>query len=64
MNEMELDELENGDLYKYLGQDENVGYNNVLNKEKVTKEFFGRIRKIWSSEQQQQSDCSTRLLFQ
>ena len=47
---MELDELENGDLYKYLGQDESVGYNNALNKEKVTKEFFRRIRKIWSSE--------------
>ena len=50
VNEMELDELENGDLYKYLGQDESVGYNNALNKEKVTKEFFRRIRKIWSSE--------------
>ena len=49
-NEMELDELENGDLYKYLGQDESVGYNNALNKEKVTKEFFRRIRQIWSSE--------------
>ena len=47
---MELDELENGDLYKYLGQDESVGYNNALNKEKVTKEFFRRIRQIWSSE--------------
>ena len=50
VNEMELNELENGELYKYLGQDENVGYNDTLNKEKVTKEYFRRIRKIWSSE--------------
>ena len=30
-----------GECYKYLGQDEN--------KERVSKEYFPRIRKIWKS---------------
>ena len=48
--EMELDELEDGEQYKYLGQDECVGYDNTLNKDRVLKEYFRRIRKIWNSE--------------
>ena len=44
--EMELNELEDGEQYKYLGQDECVGYDNVLNKERVLKEYYRRIRKI------------------
>lgn len=47
---MEIDELEDGDSYKYLGQDECVGYDKTINKERVLKEYFRRIRKIWSSE--------------
>ena len=35
---------------KCLGQDENIGYNDVLDKEKVMKEYMKRIRKICSSE--------------
>ena len=50
VEELELNELEDGEQYKYLGQDECVGYNNILNKEKVLKEYFRRIRKIWNSE--------------
>ena len=50
INDMELDELENGESYKYLGQDESIGYDDVLNKEKVIKEYFRRVRRIWSSE--------------
>ena len=38
------------DCYKYLGQDEDIGFNSTLNKERVTKEYFQRVRKIWSSE--------------
>ena len=45
----ELNELEYGEKYKYLGQDENIGYDNILNKTKVLKEHFIRVRKIWSS---------------
>ena len=50
VKEMELNELEDGEQYKYLGQDECVGYDNTLNKERVLKEYFKRIRKIWNSE--------------
>ena len=37
LDETKLAELTEGECYKYLGQDENVGYNNVLNKERVIK---------------------------
>jgi hypothetical protein len=50
LNGIELNELDNGDQYKYLGQDESIGYDDVLNKDRVTKEYFRRVRKIWSSE--------------
>ena len=39
-----------GDSYKYLGMDENITYNGPINKEKVSKEYLNRVRKIWSSE--------------
>ena len=50
MNGLELSELEDGDSYKYLGMDEDVQYQGRLNKESVTKEYYRRVRKIWSSE--------------
>ena len=50
VEELELNELEDGEQYKYLGQDESVGYNNTLNKEKVFKKYFWRLRNIWYSE--------------
>ena len=37
MNNIRLNELPEGDTYKYLGQDESVAYNGQLNKEKVLK---------------------------
>ena len=36
--------------YKYLGIDENISYVGPLNKEKISKEYFARVKKIWSSE--------------
>ena len=42
---IELNQLENSDCYKYLGQDEDIRFNGTLNKE-----HFQRVRKIWSSE--------------
>ena len=50
INGLHLEELEEGDTYKYLGQDEAVGFASPLNKEKVTKEYYRRVRKIWESE--------------
>ena len=50
INNIELNELHIGDKYKYLGQEESVSYDQDINKEKVTKEYYKRVRKIWSSE--------------
>ena len=50
LDETKLAELTEDECNKYLGQDENIGYNDVLNKERVIKEYMKRIRKIWSSE--------------
>ena len=50
MNGLELTELEDGDSYKYLGLDEDIRYDGKLNKEKVTTEYYRRVRKIWNSE--------------
>ena len=33
-----------------IGIDENISYSGMLNKEKVTREYLNRVRKIWSSE--------------
>ena len=50
MNNIRLNELAEGDIYKYLVQDEAAGYNGQLNKEKVLKEYYKGVRNIWSSE--------------
>ena len=50
LNGLELNELIENDSYKYLGCDEDISYKGNLNKERVTKEYFNRVRKIWKSE--------------
>ena len=45
-----MKELQEEELYTCLGQDEAVGYNGPLNKEKVIKEYKRCVRKIWTSE--------------
>ena len=49
-NGLELKELELSESYKYLGQDEDISYKGELNKEKVVKEYYRRVRKIWKSQ--------------
>ena len=39
-----------GDTYKYLGTDDNISYHGPINKERVSKEYFTRTKKIWSSD--------------
>ena len=50
INGLTIQELKEGEQYKYLGQDESVGYHGPLNKKPVLKEYKRRVRKIWSSE--------------
>ena len=49
INGVTIRELEEGEMYTYLGQDESVSFNGPLNKERVRKEYKRRVRKIWSS---------------
>ena len=50
VNNLTLQEIEEGDHYRYLGMDESVGINGNLNKTKAIEEYKTRIRRIWSSE--------------
>ena len=50
INGLTIKPIEEGDNYKYLGIDENNSYSGPINKERVTKEYINRIRKIWNSE--------------
>ena len=50
LNDFKISELENGKCYKYLGQDEDIEFDNVLNKERVTAEYLKRATKIWNSQ--------------
>ena len=49
MNDTNIGELEEEQTYKYLGLDETTIFASSLNKDKLTKEYTRRIRKIWSS---------------
>ena len=46
LNDLEISELENGECYKYLGQNEDIVFDNVLNKERVMAEYLKRVKKI------------------
>ena len=50
MNNLTIKPVKEGDTYKYLEIDENISYHGPINKERVSKEYFTRTRKIWSSE--------------
>ena len=50
INDIVIQPVEEGDTYKYLGQDENINFDGPINKERVMKEYFTRVRKIWTSE--------------
>ena len=50
VNDVEIKELEDGEMYKYLGMDEDVGYDGPLNKDRICKEFIRRAKKVWNSE--------------
>ena len=49
INHLTIQPVADGDSYKYLGRDENITHNGPLSKEKVSKEYLNRERKIWSS---------------
>ena len=44
-----INPMKEGDSYKYLGQDENLGYVGPGNKKRVTSEYYKRVKKTWKS---------------
>ena len=63
VNGLTIKEIENGDSYRYLGIDEAVGALGPLNKDKVTKEYKKRVRKIWNSELNRQNKVTVHNTF-
>ena len=49
INNVTINPMREGDSYKYLGQDENLGYVGPVNKKRVTNEYYKRFKKIWKS---------------
>ena len=49
MNRVKIQQVDEGECYKYLGQDENISYVGTVNKDSVSKEYFIRVRKMWKS---------------
>ena len=45
INYIEINELECGEKYKYLGQDENIAHDNVLNKKRVLNEYLATTKR-------------------
>ena len=50
VDHLTVQEIKEGDNYKYLGTDESVGFDGPLNKERVIKEYRRRVNRIWRSE--------------
>ena len=46
INVLEITPLRSGDYYKYLCIDESISYDGPINKERISKEFLSRVKKI------------------
>ena len=62
INGTDIEELDSGEIYTYLGQDENIGVKGELNK-RVTKEYLRRVRQIWNSDPATKSSLTISLRF-
>ena len=45
VNDIVIQPIEEGDTYKYLGQEENINFDGPINKENVTKRVFYKSNK-------------------
>ena len=59
MNNLFIKPIKDGDTYKYLSIDENTTCVGAVNKERVTKEYYTRVKKIGK----QNFRLSTKLLL-
>ena len=46
MISVKIQQVDKGECYKHLGQDESISYIGAVNKERACKEYFTRVRKI------------------
>ena len=63
IHNIDITELESGETYKYLGQDEDIGVKGELNKQRVIKKYLKRVRKIWNSELCSRNKVVARNIF-
>ena len=45
INNITINPMKEGDSYIYLGQDENLGYIGLVNKKRVTNEYYKCVKK-------------------
>ena len=50
ISDLKIKPIPEGDSYKYFGIDENISYVGLVNKTRVTKEYYTRVKRIWNSE--------------
>ena len=50
INQLSIKPMKEGDTYKYIGIDENISYIGPINKYRITREYYHRIKKIWNSQ--------------
>ena len=50
INNLNIQQVKEGESCKCLRIDENISFDGTTNKERVLTEYFKRVRKIWSSE--------------
>ena len=46
MDDIFIQPIQEGDTYKYLGPDQNINFDCPINKERVTKEYFTRVKNM------------------
>ena len=49
INNLKIKSIPEGDSCKYLGIDESISYVGLVNKTRVTKEYYTRVKRIWNS---------------
>ena len=50
INQLSIKPMKEEDTCKYLGINENISYIGLINKHRITKEYYHRIKKLWNSQ--------------
>ena len=63
MDGVKIKKVNEGECYKYLGQEENIFYVAIVNKVRVSKEYFTRVWKTWKSKLSTSSKTIAIIMF-